>query len=198
VWKRKEEEPKKEECELAMYAQDNGSKWYIYSGCSKQMTWDQNKFLTLKEEKGGNVTFGDNTSTRIVGKHIISIDDGKTKTQNVLYVEGLKQNLLSVGQMCDQGYNLTFHSKQCEIRKVGSKILVPNANRTMRNVYVLDEVKGENCCIGKLNESWLWHRRISHINFENIVKLNKTQAVRDMPRIKKPSDTICNPCQHKK
>jgi hypothetical protein len=78
----------------------------------------------------GSVTFGDNVYARIVGKGIVSLDDGKTKTQNVLYVEGLKHNLLSVSQMCDQGYNLTFHSKGCDIMKVCLGILVENANRT--------------------------------------------------------------------
>jgi hypothetical protein len=90
------------------------------------MIGDQNKFLILKDEKGGNVTFQDNASTRIVGKGIVSIYNGKTKTHNLLYVEGLKHNLLSVIKMCDQGYNITFHSKGCEIRKVGSGRLVEN------------------------------------------------------------------------
>jgi hypothetical protein len=44
-------------------------------------------------------TFGDNASARIVGKGIISLDNGKTKTHNVLYVEGLKHDFLSVIQM---------------------------------------------------------------------------------------------------
>jgi hypothetical protein len=39
------------------------------------MTGDQNKFITLKEEKGSSVTFGDNASARIVGKGIVSIDN---------------------------------------------------------------------------------------------------------------------------
>ena len=39
---------------------------------------------------------------------------------------------------------------------------------------------------------------MGHLNFEKLVKLNKTQAVRDMPRISKPTNTICNPCQHDK
>jgi hypothetical protein len=42
------------------------------------MTGDQNKFLVLKEEKGGSVTFGDNASARIVGKGIVSLDNGNT------------------------------------------------------------------------------------------------------------------------
>jgi hypothetical protein len=43
------------------------------------MTRDHKKLRTLKEENGGNVTFGDNVSARIVGKGILSLDNGKTK-----------------------------------------------------------------------------------------------------------------------
>jgi hypothetical protein len=67
------------------------------------MIGNNNKFFILKEEKGGSVTFGNNASARIVGKGTISLDNGKTKIQNVMYVEGLKKNLLSVSHMCDQG-----------------------------------------------------------------------------------------------
>jgi len=75
--------------------------------------------------------------------------------------------------MCDQGYNLTFHSKGCEIRKTCSRILVANANRNMSNVYVLDEVKGEKCFLEQVNKILLWHRRMGHTNFGNPVKLGK-------------------------
>ena len=141
MWKRKKEEPKKEACRLALYAQNEGSQWYIDNGYSKHMKGDHTKFLTLKEEKWGNVTFGDNASARIIGKGTVSLDNGKTKTQNVLYVEWIKHNLLSVIQMCDQGYNLTFHSKGCETRKEASGRLLENENRTSNDVYILDEVK---------------------------------------------------------
>jgi hypothetical protein len=47
------------------------------------------------------VTFGGNGSARIVGKGIVSLDNGNTKTQNDVYVEELKHNLISVSQMCD-------------------------------------------------------------------------------------------------
>jgi hypothetical protein len=43
----------------------------------------------LKEEKGGSVNFGDNASGRIVGKVFSSLDNGNTKTHNVLYVENI-------------------------------------------------------------------------------------------------------------
>jgi len=44
----------------------------------------------------------------------------------------------------------------------------------------------------------LWHRRMGHINFDNLVKLNHIQAARDMPKITKPANTICKPCRHGK
>jgi hypothetical protein len=153
VWKRKQEEPKQEECGLALYAQNKWNQWYIDNGCSKHVTGDQTKFLTLKEEKGGNVTFRDNAFARIVGKCTISLDNGNTKTHNVLYLEGLKNNILSVCQMCDQFYNLTFHSIGCEIKKATSGRLVENTNRTSSDVYIIDEFKGEKCCMGVISLS---------------------------------------------
>jgi hypothetical protein len=44
------------------------------------MTGNQIKFLTLKKEKGGEVTFGDNGFARIVEKGVISLDNGNIKT----------------------------------------------------------------------------------------------------------------------
>jgi hypothetical protein len=94
------------------------------------MTGDKNMFFTLKEVNEDNVIFGDNATTRIVGKGTLSLDNIKIKIKNVLYVEGLEHNLLSVSQMCDQGHTLTFDSQGYEIRKKGSGRLMTNAYRT--------------------------------------------------------------------
>jgi hypothetical protein len=158
VWKRKQEQEKqkKEESMLvktSLHAQNKGNKWYVDSGCSSHMTGDKNKFHTLKEVNEGSVTFGDNATTRIDGKGTLSLDNGKTKTKNVLYVEGLEHNLLSVSQMCDQGHTLTFDSQGCEIRKKGSGRLVENAYRTSNNVYILNEIQGEKCYMGQIDET---------------------------------------------
>jgi hypothetical protein len=50
----------------------------------------------------------------------------------------------------------------------------------------------------QVNEICLKHRRMGHINFDNLVKLSKTQVVRYIPRISKPTNIICKPCQHRK
>jgi hypothetical protein len=91
----------------------------------------------------------------------------------------MKHNILSVSQMCDQGYKVTFDSQKCEIRKEGSGKLVGTNARTSNKIYVLSEIGNEKCCVGKEDESWIWHKIMGHMHFDNLVKVNKREAVRD-------------------
>jgi hypothetical protein len=114
-------------------------------------------FEFLNGQKCGIVTFGNNAPTRIRGKAIVVLDEdkkGKTKAHNVLYVDGLKHNLLSVSQMCDQGHNALLHSRGCKVMDANIGNTFVKEVRTSGNVYVLEEGK-EKCCIGKTDESWL-------------------------------------------
>jgi hypothetical protein len=76
--------------------------------------------------------------------------------------------------------------------------LVATTARTSSNIYVLSEIGNEKCCLEKEDESWLWHRRMGHIHFDNLVKVNKREAVREMPQITKPTNTLCKHCQQGK
>jgi hypothetical protein len=52
--------------------------------------------------------------------------------------------------------------------------------------------------MGKMDENWLWHKRIVHMKFDNLVKNNTKQVVKDIPKTTKPSNTFCKQCQHGK
>ena len=52
--------------------------------------------------------------------------------------------------------------------------------------------------MGKEDESWFWHRRLGHTNFDNLVKISRNKVVREMPEITKPTNTTCKQCQHGK
>jgi hypothetical protein len=158
------------------------------------MTGDKSKFLTLSDSKSGNVTFGNDAPGTIKGKGIVSLSNGKRKAQDVLFVEGLKHNLLSVSQVCDRGCEVIFTSKDCRIKSMDSGQLVAKGIRTENNVYVLKEEK-EECHLSKYDESWLWHRRLGHLNFDHIIKLRNNGAVKDLPKISKTYDSVCKPCQ---
>jgi hypothetical protein len=102
----------------------------------------------------------------------------------------MKHNLLSVIQIFNQGHKVTFDSQKCHIRKEGSGKLVTTAARTSSNIYVLSEIGNEKCRLGKEYESWLWHRRMGHIHFDNIIKVSKREAIREIPQITKPTNTL--------
>ena len=148
--------------------------------------------MNLKKHKG-KVTFGDNASGNILGKGTVNL--GKDKAKNVLLVENLKPSLLSVSQTCDQGHICIFDSQKCEIRRKDSGKLVGTTTRTPENVYILNTKLNEECHINLVDESWLWHRRMGHINFDNLVKVSNLGAVRNLPKITKPSNPMCRHCQ---
>ena len=160
------------------------------------MTRDNNKFLIENKEKGGSFTFGDNAFAKVVGKGTVSLGNVRTKVENILLVEDLKHNLLSFIQMCDQVHTLTFNSQ--EIRKESSSILVAIETRTPNNVYNLNEIKEEKCCMVQIDEIWLWNRRMGNMSFDNLVKVRKKYTMRYMLKIIKPPDPIYKQCQHGK
>jgi hypothetical protein len=143
VWRRKET-PNNEYCRIALTVEEckEEYEWYIDSGCSSHMTKDQDKFISLKR-KGGNVAFGDDSSAKILGEGVVELGRKNVKAKNVLLVEDLNHNLLSVSKMCDQGYTLTLDSRKCKIRENNLGRLVATATRRPNNIYILDMKKRE-------------------------------------------------------
>lgn len=99
--------------------------------------------MNFKKFEGGFVTLGNNLIAKISGKGTLSLDGGKTKTHDVLYVEGLKYNLLSVSQMCDKGYKLSFSVDGCEIRESNTSELIVEGSGTNSDIYHLSKLNGK-------------------------------------------------------
>ena len=81
--------------------------WYLDNGYSRHMTRDRSLFKVFKTKKGGNVTFGNGSKSQIKGKGIIFLLE-LPDIANVLYVKGLRVNLLSISQICDQDFMVLF------------------------------------------------------------------------------------------
>ena len=79
------------------------------------MTWDINNFATLSRyHEGGTVTFEDDAKGKIVGIDNIKLGSSPM-IENVILVDGLKYNLLSVSQLCDKGFNVIFDDLACNV-----------------------------------------------------------------------------------
>ncbi|XP_059671038.1 uncharacterized protein LOC132316581 [Cornus florida] len=114
-------------------------KWYVDSSYSRHMTGDESKFTSVKQFDGGNVIFGDNQKAKTSGIRNINKSEELPKIHEVLLVEGLKHNLLSVSQLCDNGKEVCFNKKKCSVVDLRSKQVIFSAYRSSRNVYTITE-----------------------------------------------------------
>ena len=87
------------------------------SGCSRHMTGDASKFTTLILKDQGNVTYGDNQKTNVIGESNILVNKDLS-IKNILLVEELKHNFTSISQLCDNGFKVTFCANECSIEKI--------------------------------------------------------------------------------
>ena len=99
--------------------------------------------------------------------------------------------------MCDQRTEVIFRSNGCLVRDLDIGEIVIKGKRTQNNLYIFEEgkQKQKQCYLSKDDEHWLWHQRLGHLSFSQIRKACKYQAVRDLPDIKIPNNTICKSCQ---
>ena len=80
TWIRKQNQYNNEECTLALQDKQKKHGWYVDSGCSKHMTCDRDRFLTLRKERDGSISFINDDSTKIIGKNTVKIGNKNTKT----------------------------------------------------------------------------------------------------------------------
>jgi hypothetical protein len=68
TWIRKQNQYSNKECTLALQAKQKKRGCYVDSGCSKYMTGDRDKFLTLRKERDGSISFENDDLATIIGK----------------------------------------------------------------------------------------------------------------------------------
>lgn len=146
---------------------------------SQRILLEIERKLSLKEKKGGTGSFGNDGSSKVIGSSTVSLRIKDALAKNVLLVENMNHNLLNVGQMCDQGHTMLFNFTKCEIGKGSYGKIVATTSRSQNDIYVLDEAT-KACLLAKEDESWLWHKRMGHINFDNLVRRRQKEAVREM------------------
>ena len=72
--------------------------------------------------------------------------------------------------------------------------MVGSRKQTKGNLFYLD--LGEYSYFNaQVEESWLWHIRLCHVNFDNLIKIRKHRRVRDIPNLKKLDVGLCKKCQ---
>nr|GEW68434.1 integrase, catalytic region, zinc finger, CCHC-type, peptidase aspartic, catalytic [Tanacetum cinerariifolium] len=146
----------------------------------KRKVWNQQERCSAKLD-----TFGD----LLIGNVMIL---------RVYYVEGLGHNLFFVGKFCDSNLEVAFRQHTCYIRNLEGVELLTGFRGN--NIYTLSLRDMMVCSpiflLSKAlkTKSWLWHRRLSHLNFGIINHLARHDLVRGLPKLKFEKDHLCSSC----
>ncbi|GKC06383.1 retrovirus-related pol polyprotein from transposon TNT 1-94 [Tanacetum coccineum] len=171
--------------------------WYLDSGCSKHMTGDRSRLMNFVKKFIGTVRFGNDHFGAIMGYGDYVIGD--SVISRVYYVEGLGHNLFSVGQFCDSDLEVAFRKHSCYVRDTdGVELLKGSRGSNLYTISVEDMMKSSPICLlskASKHKSWLWHRRLNHLNFGTINDLARKDLVRGLPRLKFEKDHLCSACQ---
>nr|GFA71481.1 putative ribonuclease H-like domain-containing protein [Tanacetum cinerariifolium] len=153
----------------------------VDSGCSKHMTGNLKLLINFMEKFLGTVKFGSDQIAPILGYG--DLVQGAITIKRVYYVEGLNHNLFST----------------CFIRDLKGSDLLSGSRGTDLYSITLQDTNSPNpiCLVAKATSSqaWLWHHRLSHLNFDTINLLLKNDIVVGLPNLKFVKDHLCSSCE---
>nr|GFA96966.1 integrase, catalytic region, zinc finger, CCHC-type, peptidase aspartic, catalytic [Tanacetum cinerariifolium] len=169
----------------------------VDSGCSKHMTGNLKLLINFVEKFLGTVKFGNDQIVPIPGYG--DLVQGAVTIKRVYYVEGLNHNLFSVGQFCDADLEVAFRKSTCFIRDLkGNDLLTCSQGTDLYSIKIQDTNSPNPICLmakATSSQAWLWHHRLSHLNFDTINVLSKNDIVVGLPKVKFVKDHLCSSCE---
>nr|GFA75810.1 retrovirus-related Pol polyprotein from transposon TNT 1-94 [Tanacetum cinerariifolium] len=120
----------------------------------------------------------------------------------VYFVEGLGHNLFSVGQFCDSDLEVAFRRDACFIRNLeGVDLLKGDRSTNLYTINLHEMASASPICLMAHDfsiKSWLWHQRLSHLNFDTINDLARNDLVAGLPKFKYHKEYLCPSCEQGK
>ncbi|GJX48335.1 retrovirus-related pol polyprotein from transposon TNT 1-94 [Tanacetum coccineum] len=146
--------------------------------------------------RGSNTSVAPSSSS--IDLKLSKLSCGNVTISRVYYVEGLGHNLFSVGQFCDLDLEVAFQKHTCFVRNLeGVDLLSGYSGTNLFSLSIRDMMASSPICLlskAIKTKSWLWHRRLSHLNFGAINHLARHGLVRGLPRLKLEKDHLCSAC----
>nr|GFA49495.1 zinc finger, CCHC-type [Tanacetum cinerariifolium] len=173
------------------------SLWYLDNGASNHMTGIREHFKELDEKVSGKVRFEDGSYIKINGKGSILIECNDEKQRiisHVYYISDLKSNLLSLEQFTEIGCKVVMEDDELRLYDMDNKIFM-KVPRQRKRLYK-ENLKMETpvCLLANLkDDTWLWHARLGHLNFESLKFMAQRDLVHGIPAIKHTTQ-VCDVC----
>nr|GEU76935.1 retrovirus-related Pol polyprotein from transposon TNT 1-94 [Tanacetum cinerariifolium] len=169
----------------------------VDSGCMKHMMGNLKLLCNFVEKFLGTVRFGNDQFVPVLGYG--DLVQGNIMINRVYYVKGLNHNLFAVGQFYDADLEVAFQKSTCFLRDLqGNDLLTGNHGSDLYTIYLQESTSSTPLCLmakALSTQAWLWHRRLSHLNFDYINLLSKKDVVIGLPKQKYVKDQLCSSCE---
>ncbi|GAA0186984.1 transmembrane signal receptor [Lithospermum erythrorhizon] len=142
------------------------------------MTGNRANLTSIKEVKADFVTFGGGEKGKIIGKGALNVE-GLPNLEEVLLVEGLTENLISISQLYDSGLKVAFDKNTCSVSNQNNDLIM-QGSRSTDNCYLWTPYQKALSSRAQ-GDVELWHKRLGHTNYRNIRQLISRNAVRGLP-----------------
>nr|GEW39950.1 retrovirus-related Pol polyprotein from transposon TNT 1-94 [Tanacetum cinerariifolium] len=168
----------------------------VDSGCTKHMTGNLKLLCNFVEKFLGTVRFGNDQIAPILGYG--DLVQGNIMINRVYYVR-LNHNLFLVGQFCDADLEVAFWKSTCFVRDLqDNDLLTGNHGSDLYTISLQESTLTTPLCLmakASPTQAWLWHQRLSHLNFDYINLLSKKDVVIGLPKLKFVKDQLCSFCE---
>nr|GEW93081.1 integrase, catalytic region, zinc finger, CCHC-type, peptidase aspartic, catalytic [Tanacetum cinerariifolium] len=162
------------------------------------MTGNLTLLCNFVEKYLGTVRFGNDQFSPILSYG--QLVQGNITIKKVYYVKGLNHNLFSVGQFCDTELEVAFQKSTCFVRNLqGNDLLTGNRGSDLYIISLQEMTSSTPICLmakASPTQAWLWHQRLSHLNFDYINLLSKKDVVIGVPKLKYIKDQLCSSCEN--
>lgn len=180
---------------------DRPEAWYLDSGATKHMCNEKRIFKTINNDNELKVHTAAEHFEKSYGSGDINLKvklnrnaTNSVKLKNALYVPGLRNNLLSVSSVTDNGYTVTFKKNRATInRKDGSVVLTATKRDQL---YIVDEKKECTAFIDDKDQSDLrkWHQRYGHLNVTDLRAMQNKEMVKGLNFSSRANQINCEIC----
>lgn len=152
--------------------------WYFDSGATMHMTMNQ-RMLVNQTPSNGTVTAADGVGMKVkaVGMSSFVTADGNgtnLPVHNVQLIPELTANLLSVSQIVKKGHTVTFDKMGCVVSNNQGEVVATGSLKD--DLFKLDQKMQMRSFACRTNQAELWHRRMGHLNYQSLKKLQSSCA----------------------
>ncbi|GJW25778.1 retrovirus-related pol polyprotein from transposon TNT 1-94 [Tanacetum coccineum] len=104
-----------------------------------------------------------------------------------------------ISSISNQSKSVAFQKSTCFVRDIqGNDLLTDNRRSNLYTISLQETTSSTPICLmakASPTQAWLWHRRLSHLNYDYINLLSKKDVVIGLPKLKYVKNQLCSSCE---